>query len=140
MRLTEFYYQLFALGWFKGGPSTRLRRVSYSCEDDIGEGLENTWTTTGCRVAVNPKPAMVVTTRSWNSAISTWGKAHAAPNGALQKRMFKALLNTLGPKSVPPRGIPRGQLYLLPKKSLTKLLDPAVDPAGPARAGGGGTL
>ncbi len=35
---------------------------------------------------------------------------------------------------------PRRQLYLLPKKSLTKLLRPAVDPAGPRRTrprGGG---
>ncbi len=38
-----------------------------------------------------------------------------------------------------PCDIPRGQLYLIPKKSLTKLLGPAVGPAGLAR-GGGGTL
>ncbi len=35
-----------------------------------------------------------------------------------------------------PRGIPRGQLYPLPKEALTKLLGPAVDRAGTR----GGTL
>ncbi len=38
------------------------------------------------------------------------------------------------PARTPRAAIPKQ----LPKKSLTKLLGPAVDPAGPARRGGGG--